>query len=91
MGLDLPDGGHLSHGFFTPQKKISATSIFFQSMPYKVNPETGYIDYDMLEKNAMLFRPNLIIAAGRPPNDSTLVKGVRKREERGSELELIQL
>ena len=35
MGLDLPDGGHLSHGFFTPKKKISATSIFFESMPYK--------------------------------------------------------
>lgn len=36
MGLDLPDGGHLTHGFFTPNKKISATSIFFESMPYKV-------------------------------------------------------
>ncbi|VDM80896.1 unnamed protein product [Strongylus vulgaris] len=36
MGLDLPDGGHLSHGFFTPAKKVSATSMFFQSMPYKV-------------------------------------------------------
>lgn len=36
MGLDLPDGGHLTHGFFTATKKISATSIFFESMPYKV-------------------------------------------------------
>ena len=36
MGLDLPDGGHLTHGFYTPKKKISATSIFFESMPYKV-------------------------------------------------------
>ena len=36
MGLDLPDGGHLTHGFFTAKKKISATSIFFESMPYKV-------------------------------------------------------
>jgi len=35
MGLDLPDGGHLTHGFFTPTKKISATSVFFESMPYK--------------------------------------------------------
>ena len=41
MGLDLPDGGHLTHGFFTEKKKVSATSIFFESMPYKVNPSTG--------------------------------------------------
>ncbi|XP_045497773.1 serine hydroxymethyltransferase isoform X1 [Colias croceus] len=62
MGLDLPDGGHLTHGFFTPTKKISATSIFFESMPYKVDPKTGLIDYDELAKTAKLFKPRLIIA-----------------------------
>lgn len=62
MGLDLPDGGHLSHGFMTDKKKISATSVFFESMPYRVNQETGYIDYDRLAENARLFHPKLIIA-----------------------------
>ncbi|CAK5022885.1 unnamed protein product [Meloidogyne enterolobii] len=41
MGLELTDGGHLTHG---------------------VNPNTGLIDYDLLEQNALLFRPKLIIA-----------------------------
>lgn len=52
----------MSIGFFTATKKISATSIFFESMPYKLNPETGLIDYDELAKNAKLFKPKIIIA-----------------------------
>ncbi|KAI1291901.1 Serine hydroxymethyltransferase, cytosolic [Halotydeus destructor] len=62
MGLDLPDGGHLTHGFQTATKKISATSIFFESMPYKINVATGLINYDELQRNATLFKPKLIIA-----------------------------
>ncbi|KAL1854124.1 Serine hydroxymethyltransferase, cytosolic [Paecilomyces lecythidis] len=62
MGLDLPHGGHLSHGYQTPQKKISAVSTYFETFPYRVNLETGIIDYDTLEANAQLYRPKCLVA-----------------------------
>ena len=60
MGLDLPSGGHLTHGFYTKNKKISATSIVFESFPYKIK-EDGYIDYDALETIARDYKPQMII------------------------------
>ncbi|MQM01575.1 hypothetical protein Taro_034333 [Colocasia esculenta] len=70
MGLDLPHGGHLSHGFMTPKRRVSGTSIYFESMPYRLDESTGFVDYDMLEKTAFLFRPKLIIAgASAYPRD----------------------
>lgn len=62
LSLDLPHGGHLSHGFMTDKKRVSATSVFFESMPYRLDESTGRIDYDKLEESAVLFRPKLIIA-----------------------------
>ncbi|GMP47173.1 hypothetical protein CsSME_00015053 [Camellia sinensis var. sinensis] len=65
MGLDSPSGGHLSHGYYTPnRKKVSCASIFFETLSYKVNPQTGYIDYDKLEEKAIDFRPKLLICGG---------------------------
>lgn len=43
-------------------KRISATSIYFESMSYKIDVKTGLIDYDRLLENAKLFRPKIIIA-----------------------------
>lgn len=62
MGLYLPDGGHLSHGYQTEQRPISATAKYFESMPYRVDPETQLIDYDTLAKNVILYRPKILVA-----------------------------
>ena len=62
MGLDLPHGGHLSHGYQTPTKKISAISKYFETFPYRLDESTGLIDYDKLYDLASLYRPKIIIA-----------------------------
>ncbi|KAL9250391.1 Serine hydroxymethyltransferase 7-like protein [Drosera capensis] len=65
MGLDTLSGGNASHGCYTPNgRKVSGASIFFESFPYKVNPQTGYIDYDKLEERAVDFRPKILICGG---------------------------
>ncbi|WFD35380.1 glycine hydroxymethyltransferase [Malassezia cuniculi] len=64
MGLGLPDGGHLTHGYYTAKKKITASSIYFQSLPYQVKKDTGYIDYELLRTNANLFKPRLLVCGG---------------------------
>jgi glycine hydroxymethyltransferase len=69
MGLDLPSGGHLTHGYYTAKNKISATSVFYESFPYKVKSD-GYIDYDKLEELANTYKPALIICgASAYPRD----------------------
>jgi len=62
MGLDLPHGGHLSHGYQTDTKKISMVSKYFESIPYRLDESTGLIDYDECERFAMRIRPKILIA-----------------------------
>ncbi len=57
MGMSHIDGGHLTHG-----GKVSLTSKFFKSIHYSVNPNTGRIDYDNLEKLAKKHKPRIIIS-----------------------------
>jgi len=69
LSLDLPSGGHLSHGYSTPKAKISATSIYFNVIPYHVNSE-GFIDMDEVMALALEHQPKLIIVgASAYPRD----------------------
>jgi glycine hydroxymethyltransferase len=54
MGLNLPDGGHLTHGW-----KASATSMFYKSVPYHVRPD-GHVDLDEVWRLVKEHRPRLI-------------------------------
>jgi len=57
MGLSLPHGGHLTHGW-----KASVTSRIFNSVQYTVNPDTGRLDYNRIEELAKKHRPKIIIS-----------------------------
>jgi len=57
MGMDLSHGGHLSHG-----APVNLSGILYNPVSYKVDEETGLIDYDQMEKVAMEEKPKMIIA-----------------------------
>lgn len=56
MGMNLSEGGHLSHG-----SPVNISGKYFHIVPYGVDPETERIDYDKLEKTAEECRPKMII------------------------------
>ncbi len=57
MGMSLPHGGHLTHGW-----NVSITGTFFRSVQYGVQIDTGLIDYGQVRELAVKERPKLIIA-----------------------------
>ncbi len=57
MGMNLSQGGHLSHG-----SPVNISGKYFNIVPYGVNDETQYIDYDEMRRIALESKPKMIIA-----------------------------
>lgn len=59
MGLNLEQGGHLSHG-----SKVNTSGILYNPIGYNLKKETGTVDYDEMEALALQHKPKLIIGGG---------------------------
>lgn len=59
MGLNLDHGGHLSHG-----SRVNTSGILYNPIGYKLNRETGRVDYDEMERLALEHKPKMIIGGG---------------------------
>ncbi|MET7991472.1 serine hydroxymethyltransferase [Amycolatopsis sp. NPDC005232] len=59
LGMALPDGGHLTHGW-----SVSATGKWFNPVRYGVRKETGRVDFDQVRDLALEHRPKLIFCGG---------------------------
>ena len=57
LGMSLAHGGHLTHG-----SPVNVSGLFFNVVPYGVDPETHRIDYDKLEELTVKEKPKLIVA-----------------------------
>jgi glycine hydroxymethyltransferase len=65
MGLSLAHGGHLTHG-----SPVNFSGMLFNFVPYTLNPETGYIDYDLAAELALKHKPKMItVGASAYPRD----------------------
>ena len=59
MGLSLPAGGHLTHGW-----QVSATGIWFNAVHYGVERKSGRVDMDAVRDLALTHRPKLLFCGG---------------------------
>ncbi|MBC8536329.1 serine hydroxymethyltransferase [Feifania hominis] len=57
MGMSLAEGGHLTHG-----SPVNVSGLYFNFVPYGVDPVTHLIDYDKMRQTALECRPKLIVA-----------------------------
>ena len=56
LGMDLAQGGHLTHG-----AKVTQSAQIYNFVSYGTNPETGDLDYEDIEKKAIEYQPKIIL------------------------------
>jgi len=59
LGMDLSNGGHLTHG-----SPVNMSGKYFNFVPYKVNPITERIDFEEVRRLALEHKPKMIVAGG---------------------------
>ncbi len=57
LGMDLSNGGHLTHG-----SPVNMSGLYFNFVSYKLNPKTEMLDYDNIRELALQHKPKLIVA-----------------------------
>src|SRR5690606_25827014 len=57
LGMSLDHGGHLTHG-----AKVNFSGKLFNAVQYGIDPETGEVDYDQVERLAREHKPKMIVA-----------------------------
>ena len=86
MGLDLAHGGHLSHG-----SPVNTSGILYKAVGYKLDEETGRIDYDAMEQLALEHKPKLIIGGASAYSREWDYKRMREIADRVGALLMVDM
>ena len=86
MGLDLSHGGHLSHG-----SPVNMSGKYFKAVGYKLDENTGRIDYDAMEQLALECRPKLIVGGASAYSREWDYKRMREIADKGGALLLVDM
>ena len=73
MGMNLSQGGHLSHG-----SPVNISGKYFNVVPYGVDPVTEQIDYDEMERNALECNPKMIVSGASAYSRTIDFKRIRE-------------
>ena len=86
MGLNLDQGGHLSHG-----SAVNTSGLIYSPCAYNLNPETGRVDYDEMEAIALKEKPKMIIGGGSAYSREWDYKRMREIDDKVGALLMVDM